>query len=178
MLLMGLDLSATAPAAVCVPTDWGGNWARAGAMRWSFPLTKHATDNERARRCLSIAYEVMLLAQRNGVREAWIESYAYGLRTAAHTLAEVGGVVRGHLDMAGMRLHTANMSSARKLLLGNVPRSDAKEACREALRAAGMPKDWSLDESDAFVAANWGLSQAGAFCFTQAPVEKKKGRKR
>jgi len=58
------------------------------------------------------------------------------------------------------------MGTARKLLLGKVPRSDVKVAVFEALRAAGASFD-TLDEADAFCAANLGLADAGSYCFAQ-----------
>jgi hypothetical protein len=166
--ILGLDLSATAPAAVAVPCDWNGDWRKVQSRRWQHPLTKEATDNARAMRCRVIAFDVWGFAQLHHCTEAWIESYAFGMKTAAHTLAEVGGVVRSLLDSRGMQLHTANMSSARKLLLGKIPRGKglAKKACSDCLSTAGAPA-WSLDESDAFVAANLGLYEAGELFFGQ-----------
>lgn len=52
-----------------------------------------------------------------------------------------------------------------KLLLGKLPRKGAKHAAHAALHTAGSPA-WTLDEADAFVAVNLGLSEhAGAWCF-------------
>lgn len=166
--ILGLDLSATAPAAVAIPVGWAGDWTRVRSQRWEFKLTKKASDNDRARRCLKIGEHIGLFAHRHGCTEAWIESYAYGKKTAAHTLAEVGGVVRVVLLEQSVQLRTANMSSARKLLLGKIPigKGQAKKACSACLLEAGSPA-WSLDESDAFVAANLGLYEMGATFFGQ-----------
>jgi hypothetical protein len=166
--ILGLDLSATAPAAVAVPVGWNGDWSQVRSKRWEHPLTKDATDNARIMRCRVIAFDVWAFAEQNGCAVAWIESYAYGMMTAAHTLAEVGGVVRSLLDSRGIQLRTANMSSARKLLLGKIPKGKglAKKVCAAALLSCGSPA-WSLDESDAFVAANWGLYQNGGLFFGQ-----------
>jgi hypothetical protein len=69
---------------------------------------------------------------------------------------------------AGIALRTANIGTARKLLLGKLPRQGAKHAVHAALHAGGSPA-WSLDQADAFVAANLGLSEhAGAWCFAQS----------
>jgi hypothetical protein len=75
-------------------------------------------------------------------------------------LGEVGGVVRLELVRAGIELRTANMGTARKLLLGKVPRSDAKMAVYAALRAAGARFE-TADEAHAMAAANLGLSELG-----------------
>lgn len=164
-VLMGLDLSLTAAAAVVVPTTWDGCWGTVVPMVVNAPLGRDASDDERANRTGSVAARIVLFAQQWGVAEAWIEGYAFSMNTSAHSLGELGGVVRLELQRAGIHLHTANMGTARKLLLGKAPRKGAKVAAANALRAAGSPA-WTLDESDAFVCANLGLSEhAGAFCF-------------
>lgn len=180
-VLMGLDLSATAAAAMAVPVDWDGSWHAVFTRTLGESLRKEASDDERARRCHAIALGIVAFAKRNDVSEAWIEGYAFmrsGGSNSVHTLAEVCGCVRMELVRAGITLRTSNMSTARKLLLGKLPRKGAKVAAYEALRAAGCPA-WTLDESDAFVCANLGLSEhAGAFCFaTQPPPVEKKVRK-
>jgi hypothetical protein len=163
--LMGLDLSATAGAACAVPLDWDGDFRRVSTCVVGERLRRDAGDDERARRCERIASRLVGFARSHGVTEAWIEGYAFALRTAAHTLAEVGGCVRLQLMRAGITIRTANMGTARKLLLGRLPRLGAKHAVYAALLAAGSPR-WSLDEADAFVAVNLGLSEhAGAWCF-------------
>lgn len=169
MILMGLDLSATAAAACVVPLGWDGNFRRVHTLVVGSSLRRDATDEERARRCEAIAARLVAFARTHGVTECWVEGYAYSQRTASHTLGEVGGVVRLELVRAGIAVHTANMSTARKLLLGKLPPKGAKFAAHAALRAAGAPA-WSLDEADAFVAVNLGLSEhAGACCFAQSP---------
>jgi hypothetical protein len=75
-------------------------------------------------------------------------------------------VVRLELVRAGLDIHTANMSTARKLLLGKVPRKGAKDAVVATLRAAGATFE-TADEVDAYVCANLGLSELGGFFFGQ-----------
>ena len=167
-VLMGLDLSAAAPALVVVPLSWDGQFSRVYSRVLDCPLPKDATDEQRARRCGTTADLIIRVCKSYDVSDAWIEGYAFN-RTSAHTLAEVG-VVRLELVRHGIAIHTANMSTARKLLLGELPRKGAKVAAWEALKAAGAPA-WSLDEADAFVCANLGLSEhAGAFCFATEPT--------
>lgn len=139
-------------------------------------LAKDASDYDRASRCEQIAETLVDFARDYHVQEAWIEGYAYGMKTAAHTLGELGGVVRVELMRAGIDIHTANMGTARKLLLGHVPRGKgaAKQGVLRALLAAGMPlrgpKPVWLDLCDAFVAANLGMAQRDGFCFAQTPM--------
>jgi hypothetical protein len=170
-VLLGLDLSTRAAAAVAVPATWDGVWSRTTSIVVGEALRRDATDEERARRTETIAARLVAFASSQGATEAWIEGYAFSRQTAAHTLAELGGVVRLELVRAGVDVRTANISTARKLLLGRVPRQDAKAAAQSALFAAGAPRAWSADECDAFVACNFGLSETPeAFCFCTFPA--------
>ena len=165
--VLGLDLSATAAAGVVVPCDWDGRWATIASIVVGGKLCRGASDAERARRTEAIATELVAFARDQRASIAFIESYAFSRKTAAHTLAEVGGVVRLELLRAGLEIRTAPIGTARKLLLGRIPRSDIKAAVVAAVRAAGGRFE-SFDEADAFVAANYGLSELGGFCFAQA----------
>ena len=169
---MGLDLSTRAAACVVVPYGWQGNWKDLRSAVFGEPLARDATDQDRALRCGSIASQIVAFALVHGVGTVWIESYAYNQNKSAHTLGELGGVVRLELVLAGLDVQTANMTSARSLLLGRLPRRkgkrgpSAKDAVKAALGAAGASFA-TLDEYDAFVVANWGQSEAGRFCFAQ-----------
>jgi hypothetical protein len=183
--LLGLDLSATAAAAVAVPLDWDGDWQR---VRWTLvgePLLKGASDEDRARRTERIARKIVRFAHEHRAFAAWIESYAFSMRTMAHTLGEVGGVVRLELVREGLAVHTANMSTSRKLLLGGLPPRgspvSAKQEAARVLASAGAPIAWveqkGLDLVDAFTAVNLALSfEPGAYCFAQEPPPKRKGK--
>ena len=177
-VIMGLDLSARAAAAMVLNTRWDGNFSRVFTQTFGAGLSKGATDSERARRCNTIALNILSYARGLAVSEVWIEGYAFSRNDSAHTIGEVRGCVRLELFRAGIAIHTANMGTARKLLLGKCPRKGAKVAAANALRAAGSPA-WTLDESDAFVCANLGLSEhAGAFCFcTPTPPPEPRKRK-
>lgn len=130
----------------------------------SEPLSKQATDAERAHRTERIAKRLVAFAQSVGATHAFIEGYAYSQANAAHSLGELGGVVKLALVNAGIEIHTVTASQARKFLLGTCPRSGAKVAVAEALRAAGASFE-TLDECDAYAAANFGLSELGGYCF-------------
>ena len=165
--LLGIDLGTRACAAVAVPTDWDGGWKRVRSLVVGEPLRRDATDVERARRTETIATRIVAFARECGATVAWIESPAYSQNTAAHVLGALRGVVSLELLRAGIDIRTAPMASARKLLLGKLPRSDVKVAVHSALRAAGAPRDWTLDVSDAMCAANYGLAEVGGYCFAQ-----------
>ena len=181
MALLGLDLSARAAAAVMVPLDWDGQWRRVKTLVVGEALSKGASDRDRALRCAYIAERICEFARRYHVAQAWIEGYAFNQNTAAHTVAEVGGVVRLELVRAGVEIRTANMQSARKLLLGKLPprgkdipkneRVTAKDAVKETLRMAGAAFN-TLDEYDGFTCANLGMSEVGGFFYGQVDVRK------
>jgi hypothetical protein len=160
-MILGLDLSLRQTAAVALPAPWTiGDWSAVRTMVVGRPLTKTATEHERIDRLRFIAENVIEFALKVHARVAFIEGYAFAKGTQAHSLAELGGHVRVRLRGAGIEVRTANMASARKLLLGKVPRSDAKIAVFTALRSTGWQVA-TLDESDAFACANFGLSELG-----------------
>ncbi len=165
-VLLGLDLSLTASAGVAVPLDWDGQWRRVATLVVGEDLRRDCSDEMRARRTETIATRIVTFAKSRRATVAFIEGYAYSMLTSSHSLGELGGVVRLELVRAGIELRTANMSTARKLLLGKCPKKGAKVAASNALIAAGGRFD-TLDESDAMVAANFGLSELGGFCFCQ-----------
>ena len=171
--VIGLDLSLNAAAAVAVPLSWDGQWSRVRSRVVGEPLRRDATDEERALRTETIASKIVAFALRESASVAYIEGYAFSLRTSAHSLGELGGVVRLALLRAGIGIKTSNMGTARKLLLGACPKKGAKLAVTVALRASGAHFK-TLDEYDAMVCANLGLSEIGGYCFCQAPEAKKR----
>lgn len=168
--LLGLDLSTRAAAAVCAPAWWDGDWRKVKTLLVGEPLKKGASERERIARCCHLADRIANFAGFHGATHAFIESYAYGQATAAHTLGELGGIVRLRLMQIGVELAVANMSSARKLLCGTIPKSaDKKATVKGVLQRAGAPTTIteSPDLCDGFVCLNWGMSELGGFCFCQ-----------
>jgi hypothetical protein len=170
--VLGLDLSTRAAALVAVPANWNGDWSLVRRLVIGEPLPRGASDHDRALRTMRIADQSIEFARDYHVGSAWFESYAYGGSTNAHTLGELGGVVRARFVQAGIPIYSANMSSARKLLLGRIPRGKGavKAAVYRTLRGAGAelgPSATAYDVGDAFVCANWGLSELGCYCFVQ-----------
>lgn len=183
-VVLGLDISSRSTATVAIPLDWDGRWGRVEWLLCGQKLPLRASDLVRAQRTEQIARAIVEFARRKGASVAWIEGYAFGQVRGAHTLAEVGGVVRLELVRAGIEIQTANMSSARKLLLGKVPvgaklpngkreKGVAKAACYETLTALGarLPaKAPGMDVADAIVAANLGLSRLGGYAIAHLPA--------
>lgn len=179
---VGLDLSLSSPAGVCLPPAWRpGDWR--GLLAWSLTTPKVTEGDERARvdRLVDIGAGVtdfILESHRiSGARPAVaIEQYAFSRQSAAVTkLAELGGVVRfllkQSLDFDPIVTRTLTAHQGRQLLLGKVPREDPKLYVQAALWKAGAPLEqklvekwtrwkkrgevlWNEDVCDAFVIAN------------------------
>lgn len=169
MTTVGLDLSLTASAAVAVPGDWDGRFARVRTEVIGMSLAKSATDAERALRTKVIASRIVAFCRFVKADSVWIEGYAFGAKNGREALGELGGVVRLTLVMAGFDIATVQPTAARKLLLGKLPRSGQKVAVQKALLAAGAPRSWSADEYDAMCVANWGVCETGrGWCFIES----------
>lgn len=176
-VVLGLDISSRSTATVAIPLSWDGKWSRVEWHVCGQPLPRGASDLARAQRCEFIASAIVGFAKRKGASVAWIEGYGFSRNTSAHTLAEVAGVVRLELVRAGIEIHTANMGSARKLLLGKVPssRTQGKGAAKKAVYAqlvahgARLPvvSKGGFDVADAIVCANHGLAELGGYAFAQ-----------
>lgn len=183
---MGLDLSARAAAAVSVPSNWTGSWgSEVSSLVVDGGQVPHDDDMARVLRTIEVAERLVDFAKQNRVEVAWIEGYAFRQNNSAHTVAEVGGVVRAELVRAGVEVRTVMMQTARKLLLGKLPRPQkkakrkrgepkpetTKDLVAATLRAAGI-EFRTLDEYDAMAVLNWGMAQRGRFFFAQPEPDK------
>jgi Holliday junction resolvasome RuvABC endonuclease subunit len=160
-MLVGLDLSLRQSAAVALPLDWTpGDWSAVRSMLVGRALSKDASEHDRIERVRFIADELVGFVAKVGATDVFIEAYSYSRANQAHQLGELGGVVRVRLRESGATVHVVPLASARKLLLGKVPQSDAKVAVFTALRGAG----WNVattDEADAMCVASFGLTELG-----------------
>lgn len=132
-----------------------------------------------------------------GAVDVFRESYGFRQNTASGSrLMESGGIVVHELYRKfKIATRPVAASTARKFLLGFNPSKrtghDAKVAVHSALWKAGAPLDrklvekwarwkargaslWGEDVCDAFVVANWGLTEVGCAGLTVAQVETKK----
>lgn len=166
---LGFDLSLTAPAAVAIPLNWRpGAWRSVKSWLYKIPEKERPSNDDtrgQYERYIKIADWAVDVARevRASVRYG-IENYAFSRNNAqASRLMELGGIVRIQLYGAHAMIATVvSASSARKLLLGKVPRSDQKLAVQYALfNAAGAPKDWEENICDAFTVTNWMLTELG-----------------
>lgn len=165
--IAGLDLSLRGTGAVVVPTSWkrsGFDWSVVVAQKFGHPLSEDASQLKKIDRLISIANGVVAFCLTNDVRNVWIEHYAFGARFGGPILGELGGAVKLELRKAGVRkISVVHSSSARKTLLGKVPRVDQKRTVQRLLQRLEAPFAKDGDLVDAFVVANHGMSMAG-FC--------------
>ena len=102
------------------------------------------------------------------VFHCYVEDYAFSRRSSSVTkLAELGGHARCEFLSYGRVLTPVPASAARKLLLGKLPRKDAKVAVQAALYGADALLN-NDNECNAFAVANFGLSEQGCVALTLA----------
>lgn len=162
-VVMGVDLSQTGLGLVAVPEDWDLRWDRIAHTTVGRTLTKGAPPWDAISRLEYLADQVVDFASRNDISHVWIESYPVGGRVfALDKLCEIGGVVRVALHRE-LRLiaHTAPLSTARKLVMGKLPRAKVKDLLHEQVRSYPGMCLRTGDEIDAWVAANYGMSLLG-----------------
>jgi hypothetical protein len=177
-VVLGLDLSLRGLGMVAVPSDWGGDWSRIAHKTVGHPLTKDAPESARIRRLILLANAVLSFAGEHRCGSAIVEQYAFTSQNGqAHALGELGGVVKVYLqEVCKIGLEMVAPASARKLIVGMLPRKGVKDYVRGELTRMGMPASWTKDEGDAFVGANWGLSALDGFALVAPPGTDNRGR--
>ncbi len=168
-VVLGIDLSLVGLGLCAIPTTWGYDRGRIRAVTLSYPLHKGATTREQVKRLHVLSRDVAKFARSVGATHAWMESYAFSRNTMAHSLGELGGVVRLGLAIAcRLDVQFANQGSARKLVYGQCPPRGMSDTERKAwllepLLRAGLKLD-DHNQGDAAVVAMWGLNALGAPC--------------
>lgn len=177
-VVLGIDASLTSTGLCAIPLDWDLRWNRICAHTIKRSLTSAATERERIERMQSIAVEIRCFAVEVHATAVWIEDLPSGRAFHIPQLAELRGFIRAELArdlQLRLFVERANQSSIRKLLMGKLPQSDRKKAVAAVLdcMTAECPiQPFSNgDERDAFVVANWGLSELAAPCIALPPPE-------
>jgi|SRR5882672_709621 len=165
--IVGFDLSLTAPAACFIPQGWElGDWL---TLRFETyvggddALVKTGVDALawQYRRLIKISGWARNFVLEKRAQHTFVEGYAFSKHSSSVTrLAELGGVCRVELFTYGRTLRPVVASSARKLILGKLPREDVKRVTHQAIWDHGAPFA-DGDQVDAFVVANAGLSELG-----------------
>jgi hypothetical protein len=160
-VVLGIDLSFRGPACVVIPAKWDLK------IDDGLPYQDGVFDKKGEKvpdRMERIAFSLVGVADGFKVTHAFIEGYAFGLATRAHgsLLMELGGVVKYYFwkDL-GIELVPVAAGTARKFLLGKLPRKYVKVFVQEKVYAMGAPKSWSDNAVDSFVIANYGRHSLG-----------------
>lgn len=181
-VLVALDLSLSCTGIVAASTGWGGHWgcvpsttvACAKLLKLAKGEQRNMRDEERfdrvSKHAANVVHAAILL---EGVLSLpvhfLIEQRAQGLARFDNqgNLAELHSLVKDQLSRAHISWDMVNMSSARKLILGTVPRKgeDAKNAVQASFRQAGCPVEWGKDQTDAMCVLNYGMYERDAFFF-------------
>jgi hypothetical protein len=169
-VFVGVDLSLTGCGLVAVPDLWDLEWSRVRSLTVGEPLAADAPALQRIERLRSLSHVAVTFCRRHGATDVWFEAYPIGagkMLPALHLLAELGGLLRVRLfEELGIVAHASPIASARKLILGRLPQKGAKERVAQALWDSGA-RFSTVDEADAFAAANWGLHESEFPCLYQ-----------
>jgi hypothetical protein len=162
--IVGLDLSLRAAAACALPHRWNHSLKRVKVATFGGDVAAEATPLDRVQRLHDIANGIVDFCRKNQASHVWTEEFAFSQKQSqSHALGEGGGVVKLALyQQLGLVVIPVVASSARKLMLQHLPKSDVKTFTHWNIRQLGAPIDkWNGDEIDAFVVANFGLSELG-----------------
>ncbi len=189
MIALGIDASLSATGLVAVPYDWGLDWSRVRRATFGRKLSKTASIRETVDRIDDITEFVRAFIAEHRPTVAFLESYAFNVSQNAHSLGELGfALKRLVVKECGLELRLVAATSARALL-GKMQRqkkggpkvASAKDQAHTILTNAGAPLEWTRDELDAFLLANFGLSSidgADALILREPePVRAKRRRK-
>lgn len=175
---MGIDASLTGTGLVAVPDDWALDWRKVARLTLGLEVPKTASEVQRVQRLDYICTNMMAFAEEHGVTDVFMEQYAFSAKTAySHALGELGGNLKRDVVMGlGLPLTIVSPATARTLMgKFSIPRAkkgepkvrrkkgdpkplSIKQQVQVVLKRAGLPVQWSPDETDAWVTANWGLS--------------------
>lgn len=162
--IIGLDLSLRCAAAVSLPIDWNpGSWRTIDTMTIGQNLPKDASAFDAAMRLVEICRAISRFVEKRAVKAIYVEDYAYGLSGQGRKMriGELGGAIKMTLlKDYDLVVTPVNVMTARKYLLGKLPRANQAAAAMDGLKAMGA-KFATSDEADAFVIANYGLSEQG-----------------
>lgn len=179
-VILGLDLSLRGAGMVAMPLDWGGDWGRLKRHTVGEGLPRDAREALRIGRLKRVVDDIISFARLTCCTAVIVEQYAFSSQSSqAHALGELGGVVKHQLvERLGLIVDVVSPASARKLILGKLPRENVKNAVLHALTKMGMPLEWGADEADAFVVANWASTSLGGFAFVvPEPAKEKRSRR-
>ncbi len=164
-MIVGVDSSITALGLAAIPGDWAANdWARIQARTIvTKPGSVDVMRFEHLARC------VVSFCETVGADEVFIEDSSVWGGTTKRLCTLSGGIEHELYAKLAIIPRRVNVTSARKLLLGSVPRQQgvAKVVVQESLRSLGAHFEDDA-QADAFAVANFGRSELGLWAVCAA----------
>jgi Holliday junction resolvasome RuvABC endonuclease subunit len=160
--ILGLDISLRSAGACVIPSGWvPGDWDSLFTMTVGSSV-KGRDPQAMVERVHMIAHQICDFAGEHGVTDAFVEDYAFGSVSSKADIGEATGAVKFMLfNIAGIVTIPVNQSTIRKYLLGKLPAGKGKGAIvQEKLKKMGA-RFATSDAADAFVVANYGLTEVG-----------------
>lgn len=161
--VVGLDLSLRNAAAAKVTLPWDGDLEDVSTTIVGYGLEHEATATDTVERLLHISNALARFCEDATV--VYVEQYAFtSMTTRAHSIGEVGGAVKlqCYADH-GLAPIPIPPATARKTMLGKLPRKDVKKWTVRNVHRLGAPATgWTEDQIDAFVIMNHGVMLQGA----------------
>lgn len=156
---MGIDLSLRQTAAVIAIA---GTNVPGHSMTCGEDLTHDATAEEKLLRMRKITEALIAFREQHRASHVFVEQYAYNMSQAsrAHSMGELGGIVKNAFFDSGVIVLPVVATQARKFLFGRLPAKGAKKEASRRLKVMGFVFR-TEDEGDAFIVANYGLSELG-----------------
>lgn len=186
MWILGFDLSLRAPAAVALPSDWKpGDWK--AVRTWLLKPKQPKQDDvrgqfERYNAIAEWATKIVGMCVVRGVKpKCYVEAYGFSKNNAqASKIMGSGEIVKLEIFRRwDIIVVPVASNTARKLFLGTVPKKDPKIVVQDVLfNKCKAPKGWDENQADAYVVANWGLSEAGGKALIVAGADDVKPAKR
>ena len=164
-VVLGIDPSERGCGLVAVPANWRRSFDRVRSVTLELGTTPKAPPAEKLAALRRMAIDAVIFAAASRVTHVWIERPPTHQAFNMPKVLEVAHVIRHELFRElGLVSLWCEQSSARKLLLGKLPQSDRKVITRTTVESLHRFEDG--DQCDAYVVANWGLSELGlpAFC--------------
>ena len=178
--VLGVDLSLTSTGLVALPDTWVGatglDWSEVYYHALGESLEQDASAEQRQERVETIAFGISDCARAWGVTHVVFEQDTFRQAWQAYQRGELAGVAKLRLRALGLPITVTSSASARKTLLGKVPRKDAKKAVQAHCRQLGVPwADWTAaagfqDICDAFTVANHRLGELVLGCCVMGVV--------
>jgi len=184
VIVGALDLSLRHTAAVVAPDDLFDREEpsrHAVFLNVGQDVRKKVPESQRIERLKFIAAHVSEFSRVYKVEKWYVEGYSYGNGEQAHSLGELGGVVKVQLSLDGHYVTPIAVLSARSTMLGTLPKlTKEQKKIKENLPKSIVFEEMKLrfpqitrnDESDALAVFNQAMKLLGKTYLTNLRYER------